>query len=1427
MSDEGQSSEGASNTSPTPQPTAAFLASIRAWQAQLMDASRANRAIYYRTTKTTTLPVEHDAAELWNDLVVRSLSRHIEEPARPDPEATNTGPSVHRGGVLKNLASRARTAQEEQGVQVVYLALGWLEWLSPEDATPIRSPLVMIPLTLKLDANGSSASISMSLDDDPQLNPALAQILKNEHRLSLPEIRDFGTDDEPPRFSDIIRAVEAAVISRSAWRVSVDGPLVDLFSFRKVALVQELARSASRLFQNPLVRALSGDGSLLGDVQSLPSYRDLDEAIPAESVRLVTSADSSQLRAIAAAARGGSLVIQGPPGTGKSQTITNLIGEFLAQGKTVLFVAEKGVARRVVFSNLAAAGLAEACLHVVPDSMPRKSASGLKEGVLSDLVDTYRRGPGTFVVDPDAPTRLNERRQRLSAASAATHRPIGLRGWTTPYHILGEAESRRPAFRAPARIPSVENLDADWLPVNSEVVARLSDDPRRVEVLATSPWRALKRPIDEANVPGMLSAVDQLRQLSQRLPQAVDGASLTRGALLSHSLREFQELASNLIAVTDYRRVVSSPFRWLRPSYRRARAAAAALARWEWTPGNGDAQSGRLLLELVNGATQLLSNLDSGLDGSPDSGSPVQALSDWADALSSAGSDLRYASTALRILSEASSDGARESVATLISAGVAAEQLQAAFLASVWTAWAQEVLGVLPDVESPARERLLVAFREADDAYQKWSQLSALNGACSRRPDSNQPASPGSGLGRLLRLANAKRRPALRRVFAQAPETVLRLKPCLLMSPLAVAELLGGEVAERVQFDICIVDEASMITTADLVVAIGLSRQLVVCGDSRQLPPTSFFERSLVDGDDDAGLVTFESALDELSSGLVPVVSLNWHYRSRSESLIAFSNAKFYGGRLVTFPEATTDSSVGALREYVSDGEYGRGGSRANPPEARRVVALLARELAEHPERDVAVTAMSVAQQEEINAQVDHALGSEPLLAVWAAAGGRAKNLETIQGDECDTMILSLGYGRDAAGRLVLNFGPLGREGGERRLNVAVTRARWKSVLVTSVTSGDIRADDSLPAGALRLRDYLMYLEEGPSTLSGEVRVNAGADTESPFEAAVLRELTDASLHCQAQVGVGAFRIDIGITDPEHPGRFVLGVECDGATYHSSASARDRDLLRQQVLEQMGWRIHRIWSTSWFRDPAREIAAVMDAYERAIRRDGATAVEAARTGESAGRPANPLFLARAGLPSGVVEWPDAPTFRRNGRTLADTSPRQLAEDARRILSEAGPLHKEDLFQLLRKAYGQGSLGRRMRSACESALASLRAHADIRIDGDFLWPAEVSPEHVLVRRKDVAQRREIGRIPVEEAAQAIRIACQNSETISQDDVGRAMGLCLGFERTTADLDDLAKRALTFGLRARWLIQQGDEIRAARPTSSPLRPSGPPH
>jgi very-short-patch-repair endonuclease len=431
----------------------------------------------------------------------------------------------------------------------------------------------------------------------------------------------------------------------------------------------------------------------------------------------------------------------------------------------------------------------------------------------------------------------------------------------------------------------------------------------------------------------------------------------------------------------------------------------------------------------------------------------------------------------------------------------------------------------------------------------------------------------------------------LRSLFAQASDVLLALRPCWMASPLSVSQLIPGD---RPLFDLVVFDEASQVLPEDAVTSLLRGRQSIIAGDSRQLPPTTFFAAGgSADGgeetqDDDGGTEGFQSILDLMTAVLAPAWSLDWHYRSRDEALIAYSNHRIYGGRLVTFPGP---GGTAAVRLEVVPHVPGIGGQELSAArEVQRVVALIMEHAQARPTETLGVITMGIEHARRIEMALTREREAHPGLEAFFAVDQRErffiKNLERVQGDERDAIILSIGYGKNEAGNVVYRFGPLLQDGGERRLNVAITRARNRMTVVASFGHADLRPD---------------YPKIGVQLLRGFLDGGAVSDVPlNDFEQSVHDELTRRGLVLVGQVGSSRYRIDLVATHPQKSGRYVLAIECDGASYHSAPTARDRDRLRQQQLEALGWRFHRIWSTDWFLRREEEVQRTLRAFNSAV-----------------------------------------------------------------------------------------------------------------------------------------------------------------------------------------------------------------------------------
>lgn len=682
---------------------------------------------------------------------------------------------------------------------------------------------------------------------------------------------------------------------------------------------------------------------------------------------------------------------------------------------------------------------------------------------------------------------------------------------------------------------------------------------------------------------------------------------------------------------------------------------------------------------------------------------------------------------------------------------------------------------------SAEHERRVSDFRALDDKFIRITRDWIRARLCAELP-ALDAVSKNSEWGVLRHeVTKKKKHLPLRELLSRIPSVVLRLTPCLLMSPLSIAQYLGADASN---FDLVVFDEASQIPVWDAVGAMARGRQVVMVGDPKQLPPTNFFDRAEGDADDEDVEGDLESILDECLGASLPTRHLSWHYRSRHEGLIAFSNHRYYGGGLVTFPSPVTNDQ--AVSFHHVHGTYEKGGARVNKPEAKALVADLVARLKspgfKESKLTIGVVTFNTEQQGLIEDLLDEERRRDPSIEPYFSEAELepvfVKNLESVQGDERDIMYFSITYGPDTAGAVSMNFGPLNRDGGERRLNVAVTRARHELRIFSSLRGEQMDLSRTQAVGVRDLKHFLEFAERGPRALA-EATFGSRGDFESPFEQAVAAALERKGWQVQTQIGASSFRVDLGVVHPDAPGRYLAGVECDGATYHRSATARDRDKLREQVLRGLGWEIVRIWSTDWWIDPQGTLDRVhgqLDALLQADRTSAAAreqATEEARAVEAAIReaaeaealqaiekasalapqdPVRPpdsadetaavsMVAEPAPLYAGNQAWPPAQTEFVMRPVFVEADPLQAvatdAVDAERFFEGAydavlqamllhvaqveGPVHADVLARRIARAHGFQRTGKRIQERVESLAAATLACTEEDI-GTFYWPA---------------------------------------------------------------------------------------------------------
>lgn len=750
-------------------------------------------------------------------------------------------------------------------------------------------------------------------------------------------------------------------------------------------------------------------------------------------------------------------------------------------------------------------------------------------------------------------------------------------------------------------------------------------------------------------------------------------------------------------------------------------------------------------------------------------------------------------------------------VAFCLAQRVAGDQVHLIVERALLEAWADDVMDSdssrLGSDRAPDRDALVREFQELDSRQVAHAAARVINRCAQRRPNST------AGEAGIVQREGEKQRKhmPIRTLLDKAGTAAQRLKPCFMMSPLSVSQYLPASL----RFDVVIFDEASQVRPCDVVNCVYRAGQLIVAGDQKQLPPTSFFATiGAADDDsyDEEQIDDFESVLDLCKAGGLRSLPLRWHYRSQHESLITYSNYGFYGGRLLTYPGATDTAPDVGVELFKVDGIYRRGGARDNPVEAAKVIERVLYHRRQHPGLTLGVVTFSGAQEDAIENELERQAQNHPELAGLTGDdrlhGFFVKNLENVQGDERDVIIFSVGYGPDENDDFKLNMGPLNKKGGERRLNVAITRAKQRVEIVTSVLAERF-PNKVMSDGVRHLRGYLDFAVRGQPALALDPEVSKG-DVESPFEEEVLRAIQSWGYKATPQVGVAGYRIDIGVRDADRPGRFVLGVECDGAMYHSSKVARDRDRLRQQVLEGLDWRIHRIWGTSWYRDRAGQEQRLRDAIESTLRGEQEASI-AARTPVEAVEVKHEEIDLDAVPPWTVpyrladIGWVSTPWDMHQPEGQG-----RLRTLIKEVVRQETPVHEERVLTAARKAWGVGRAGSRIKDAFDRAVRYLSRSELERDDAGFLSTEFATLEYVRVPSDDPDTQREVKHIPQQELQLAIAHVVRDAHSIRAAEVSVRVARLFGWKRRGPDVSAALEEAVEELVRSGELRSVNDRL-----------------
>ena len=732
---------------------------------------------------------------------------------------------------------------------------------------------------------------------------------------------------------------------------------------------------------------------------------------------------------------------------------------------------------------------------------------------------------------------------------------------------------------------------------------------------------------------------------------------------------------------------------------------------------------------------------------------------------------------------------------------------------------------------------IIAKYKQISAKFEETTQRELFARLASNIPSFTHEAIQSSEVGILQKnIRNNARGISIRKLFDQIPTLLSRMCPCMLMSPLSVAQFIDTDADK---FDLIVFDEASQMPTYEAVGAIARGKNVIIVGDPKQMPPTSFFSVNTID-EDNIEMEDLESILDDCLALSIPSKYLLWHYRSKHESLIAFSNSEYYDNKLMTFP--SPDNIESKVRIVNINGYYDKGKSRQNRAEAQAVVDEIARRLRseELRKKSIGVVTFSIVQQALIEDLLSDLFIFYPELETLALECDEPlfiKNLENVQGDERDVILFSVGYGPDAEGRVSMNFGPLNRAGGERRLNVAVSRARYEMIIYSTLRSDMIDLNRTSSIGVAGLKRFLEYAEKGTrSTISSVTRQLS--ETTASIETIIADRLRSLGYTVHTDIGCSGYKIDIGIVDTENTSNYQLGIICDGKNYKRTKTARDREIVQNNVLKALGWDIYRIWTMDWWEKPDEVMATIQEAIARkkSSKVGSMTATEINSTPTEVTEPAPTTQMTNNEISFVLKASPVAPEkqaasvlstqnrieqkYKFAKITPYSYSPEDffftdsysiLLSQIRKIMESEAPISKSLLCKKILSEWGISRLGTRVEAQIETALDTLNIYRTEYEGLVFCWNDKEQCASYSIYRP-VSDREAID-IPPEEIANAIRQLLTDSISLPAADLIKACAQQFGFARMGSNIDAAMQRGIREAVKRNYAKIENERVTIA--------------
>ena len=1364
---------------------------------------------------------------------------------------------------LKFIYRASRNSLEENGANTLFLAIGLLKWFENEKSViPRYAPLLLMPVDIIRKT--SNNYILRTRDEETILNITLVELLKQQFKINLSMLDVMPEDKEGIDVNIVLATIREAIKSISRWNV-MEEALLGLFSFNKFVMWNDIHNNAELLKENDVVKSLMEGRVALKDTDSIIDAREIDRKGQPSDYSIPVDVDSSQLEAVVESGLGKSFILYGPPGTGKSQTITNMIANALYHDKRVLFVAEKMAALEVVQKRLAKIGLAPFCLELHSNKVTKAHFLSQMQEALNVV---HIKEPEQYKNISD---RLYAHRQQLIGYIEKLHKKqasgYSLYDCISRYLSIEGDEIK-------TLLPKASDINREklerWVEttLDLEALFQIAGEPAGHPLSGLLP-----KSYQQDAVKQIERLLNQFKQQFQNLKAKAEALPLTIGLtdgelswltrlkslkdlLPQTNMQQFVQL--DVKAVQDEWQRVSD--KWFLPRFFAKRSFMSEFCK----PYNIGKSYDELAAQLDN-QQQFVHALQDyckshnanyqevlNLTMQPQTLERIDALAQQIESMKQL--DKQFSEVAAFDL-----DDAVDPLTNKVSTYPAINAHADTWLAHLdqiknWTLWTDckqklekeegleclttyiEQEGASPREAADALqkgvfhlltmdivehdpelarfngllfEELVDKYKEETYAFQNLSKEELYCRLASRIPSQTVAATANSEMGILKRnISNGGRGTSIRKIIDQIPTLLPKLCPVMLMSPISVAQYIdmAGE-----KFDLVIFDEASQMPTSEAIGAIARGKALICVGDPKQMPPTSFFTTQQVD-EDEVDIDDMESILDDCITLSMPGHYLSWHYRSKHESLIAFSNLEYYDGKLHTFP--SVDDRTKKVRLVHVEGTYDKGRTRSNTAEAKAIVDEVIRRLSdpELSKRSIGIVSFSKVQQNLIEDILIEELAKHPELEKKAYTCEEPifiKNLENVQGDERDIILFSVGYGPDKSGNVSMNFGPLNNDGGERRLNVAVSRARYEMIVFATLRPEQIDLKRSQAKGVEGLKKFLEFADRGTvitQSTSASQDPLVAQEQESDLVRLISEELRNNGYDVETMVGRSQFKIDIAVVNPDNEDEYMLGILCDGRNYYETKTTRDREIVQPNVLSGLHWNVMRVWAVDWYENRHQVISRILkrlDDIKHNVKQEElpseaikAQASKAFQVPEEA--PQQPVNTRQKQYVTAMLDQTKL-KFNEESTVLRQ----RVTERISRLLDKEQPIMNTLVYKRMAEYLGLTRAGQRVQEYLDVILMA-HAYRDPRSDkdGDIYWKSASDADGYDSYR--TGGNRDANDIPVIEAANAVVDIIQQNISVPMDELKRVTALQLGFTRRGAKVDALTERAVRLLLREQRII-----------------------